>query len=308
VLTVLSGTIFGSALVIWLQPLFSLAQLRTVALIVLVNAAIAVIVGISLNTYDNMKRQIEESYRALREKEALERELGIAREVQRELLPRSVPRVEGLQLAGVCRTAVGVGGDYYDFLPITDRQIGLVIADVSGKGFPAALLMAGLQASVRSLCRPAPQPGWLNARLNEHLYQASSSRYATVFLGFYDTQTRTLSYSNAGHHPPLLLREGAVVRLEEGGMPVGMFNDVQYPEGHEQLAGGDLLALFTDGVIETPNAAEEEFGEERLIHLLRDHGARDLDEIVQSVLGELERWSAGAAAHDDVTLLLARVE
>jgi sigma-B regulation protein RsbU (phosphoserine phosphatase) len=254
-----------------------------------------------------MKRQIELSYRTLREKEALERELGIAREVQQLLLPRTVPAVDGMELAGVCNAAVGVGGDYYDYLPLNETQIGLVIADVSGKGIPAALLMAGLQAAVRSLCRPFPRPGSLNGRLNEHLFETSSqARYATMFLGFLDIPTRTLKYSNAGHLPPLLLRGDEVIKLTEGGMPIGLFGETSYAEGQVELRSGDLLALFTDGVIESPDASGEEFGDAQLIELLRKHRGRELDDVVQNVLGELERWTSGTTTHDDVTLLLAR--
>jgi serine phosphatase RsbU (regulator of sigma subunit) len=308
VLTLLSATVFGSAIVIWFQPLFSLAQPRTVALIVLVNAAIAVIVGISLSTYDRMRAQIEASYRDLQEKQALERELSIAREVQRELLPRAAPELRGVELAGVCRPARAVGGDYYDYLQLDDARLGLVVADVSGKGVAAALHMACLQASVRSLFRAQPDIGGLNALLNDHLYRASSgSRYATLFAGCLDAGKGSLSYSNAGHHPPLLLHGEQVVRLSEGGVPLGMFEGCSYRSDRHPLSRGDLLALFTDGVTETPNGDEEEFGEARLIELLRRCGDRPLDGIVEHVFDELARWSGGAEAHDDVTLVLARV-
>ncbi len=309
VLTLLSATIFGSAAVAWLQPLFSLAQPRVVALIVLVNAVLAVIVGISLSTYDRMRQQLEQSHRELREKDALERELAIARDVQQRLLPRSVPTIRGMELGGVCRPAIGVGGDYYDFLKLGEEQLGLVIADVSGKGIPAALLMAGLQASVRALFRPNSDTGELTTRLNENLFQFSSgSRYATLFVARYDCGTQTLGYSSAGHHPPLLLRGDNVSRLSEGSVPIGMFEGSSYREVRQQLSPGDLLVLFTDGVVETPNAADEEFGAARLVDLLRRNRERPLDHIVRRVLDDLSAWSGGAEAYDDVTLVLARVK
>lgn len=308
VLTVLSSTVFGSIVVIWLQPLFSLAQARAVGLIVLINAFIAIVVGIALSTYDRMKRQIEASYESLREKERLERELTIARDVQRQLLPADVPHVEGLELSAVCLPAVGVGGDYYDFVPLGERETALVIADVSGKGIPAALLMASLQASVRSLIRHSAGPAELNARLNATLLESSSAaRYATLFLARYDGTAGTLSYSNAGHHPPLLLRDNTVLRLDDGGMPIGLFEETRYREGSHRLSPGDLLAMFTDGVVETPNADGEEFGEARLIELLRQNQDQPLDGIVKDTLDELDRWGGGAEPHDDVTLVLARV-
>jgi serine phosphatase RsbU (regulator of sigma subunit) len=308
VLTLLSATIFGSAIVIFLQPLFSLAQPRAVALIVLANAAVAVIVGISLSTYDRMRAQIEASYRELRRTEALERDLSIAREVQRELLPRAIPEIRGVQLAGICRPAKAVGGDYFDYLQLGDEQLGLVIADVAGKGVAAALHMACVQASVRSLFRSSADIGELNALLNDHLYRSSSgSRYATLFTGLYDASTGTLSYSNAGHHPPLLLHGDQIVRLSEGGVPIGLFEGCSYRSDSHRLAPGDLLALFTDGVVETPDASEEEFGEARLIDLLRRHRDLPLEGIIERVLDELASWSGGDEPHDDITLVLARL-
>lgn len=308
VLTLLSATIFGSAVVIFVQPLFSVAQPRAVALIVLANAAVAVIVGIALSTYDRMRAQIEASYRELREKEALERDLSIAREVQRELLPRAIPAIRGVQLAGICRPARAIGGDYFDYLRLGDEQLGLVIADVAGKGVAAALHMACVQASVRSLFRSSTDIGELNAQLNDHLYRSSSgSRYATLFAGLFDGSTGMLSYSNAGHHPPLLLQGDRLVRLGVGGMPIGLFEGTRYRSDRHRLERGDLLALFTDGVVETPDAAEEEFGEARLIDLLRRHRELPLDGIIERVLDALAGWSGGADPHDDITLVLARL-
>ncbi len=199
-LIVLAGTVFGTVAVFLTDPFFTLAQFRTVLLILALNAALAAGVAVVLGTYDRMRRQIEESYRVLRERDALERELNVAREVQRELLPHAAPRFEGLELAGVCRPAIAVGGDYYDYLQHADGRPGLVLADISGKGVPAALLMASLQASVRSLFHTAADPGQLNARLNDALCRSSSlSRYATAFLADFDPGTRRLTYSNAGH-------------------------------------------------------------------------------------------------------------
>ncbi|HKQ60651.1 MAG TPA: PP2C family protein-serine/threonine phosphatase [Candidatus Polarisedimenticolaceae bacterium] len=308
VLTLFGGTVFGSAIVFAFFTLYVVARPRTALLIVAVNALIAVMVGISLHTYDSMRRQIEGSYRALREKESLDRELNIARDVQRELLPRAAPLIAGIELAGVCIPAAGVGGDYYDFLPLADDQVGLVIADVSGKGVPAALLMAGLQASVRSLTRPLSAPAELTRRLNEVLCAScSAARYATCFLGVYDGATRTLCYSNAGHLPPLVVNDGPVERLSAGGLPIGMFDASRYREARHSLKPGDLLTLYTDGVVETTNPQGEEFGERRLLELLQRCRRDALGEIQGQILAALESWGAGAGPHDDVTLVLARV-
>jgi len=308
VLTLFSGTVFGSVASLTTQPLFSVARPKTVAVIVLVNALLAVVVGISLHTYDSMRRQIEASYRAIQRKEALEREIEIAREVQRELLPRSVPAMSGLELAAVCRPAVEVGGDFYDFLPHSGDSLGLVIADVSGKGIPAALLMAGLQASVRSLALPGVSPAEMNGRLNELLHQSSSdSRYATLFFAVYDGPSRTLTYSNAGHLPPLLLTANGTVRLAASGLPIGALPGSSYTEGRRTMARGDLLTLYTDGIVEAVGPRGEEFGEKRLLEILERGRNGPLEEIVADVLGQVARWTGGAPPHDDVTLVLGRV-
>jgi serine phosphatase RsbU (regulator of sigma subunit) len=306
-LTLLWGAVFGSFAVVALYPLLSLRQYRLLALIILGNALIAIVAGIALYTYDTMRRQIERSYHALREKEQLDREVRIARDVQQQLLPTTVPRLPGIELAGVCIPAVGVGGDYFDFLELDEHEVGLLIADVSGKGIPAALLMAGLQGSVRSLMRPGVKMAALTTRLNEILFRSSpDSRYATMFIGSFDTTTRTLSFSNAGHHPPIVIGRSGVETLEGGGRPIGLFDDSSYGDAERRLEPGNLLALFTDGIVEAPNQKGDEFGGQRLIDLLRELHDRPLDEIVEQVLEALRVWTEGTPTHDDVTLVLAR--
>ena len=307
-LLVVAGSVFGSIAVFLTDPFFTLAQFRIVLLILALNALVAAGVAVALGTYDRMRRQIEASYRVLRERDALEREMNVAREVQRELLPRTTPRFEGLELAGVCRPAIAVGGDYYDFLQHADGRPGLVIADISGKGVPAALLMASLQASVRSLFHTAADPGQLQAALNDALCRSSTmARYATAFVADFDPATRGLTYSNAGHLPGLVIRGDRTLRCEEGGMPIGMFEGVGYKTGALTLAPGDLLALFTDGVTEAPAPDGAEFGADRLADLLRAHLDHPLDAALQAVLDALSDWSGPVAPHDDVTLVLARV-
>jgi len=305
--TLFSGTVFGSVMILATMPLFSLARPRTVAVVVLINASLAVVVGIALHTYESMRRQIEGSFRTLREKEAIERQMELAREVQRELFPRAVPKVLGLQMAGICLPAVGIGGDYYDFLPLDADRVGLVIADVSGKGVPAALLMAGLQASVRGLAQPTVPAAEMNRRLNEVLFRSTSpSRYATLFFAVYDGRERALTYSNAGHNPPLQLGAAGAVRLTSGGIPLGVLGDSLYDQETRVLACGDLLALYTDGVTEALDPLGREFGEERLIEILSRRRDSDLDDLVRGVLAELSRWLGGASPQDDVTLVLAK--
>ncbi len=306
-LIVVAGTLFGSIVVILIDPLYVLAQPRAALLGVAFNAVLAAAVAIALGTYDRMRRQIEASYRVLRQRDALERELSVAREVQRELLPREAPPVAGLELAGVCRPAIAVGGDYYDYLQDGDGRLGVVIADVSGKGVSASLLMAHLQASMRSRFPTAGTPGLLVADLNEALCgSSSSSRYATLFLATFDRETRRLSYTNAGHLPAILVHEENTARCEEGGFPIGMFEGAAYETGARTLAPGDLLALFTDGVTEAPAPDGEEFGATRLAELLLAHRGRPLDKIIEIVLDALVQWSGPVDPHDDVTLVLAR--
>lgn len=307
ILTLVVGTVAGSGVIFAAQPLYLLANYRLVAVIVLINAVLAVFVGTLLHTYDAMRRQLEANFRSLRVKEALEREVEIAREVQRELLPRGVPVVRGLEIAGICIPAIGVGGDYYDYLPLQDERIGLVIADVSGKGIPAALLMAGLQASVRSLALPGVSPCEVNRRLNDMLHQSTSaSRYATLFFGLYDPQDRSLHYSNAGHFPPIHIGAHGTAYLSQGGLPIGLMPSSLYGEGRRELGLGDLLALYTDGVVETPNASGEEFGSARLVEILTRHKDVPLADMLARVIEAVDGWSGGGPPHDDVTLVLAR--
>lgn len=306
-MTLFAGTVFGSVAVLASQPLYALANLRMVSVIVLVNAILAVLTGFALFTYDTMRRQIEASYQALREKERLEREVAIAREVQHELLPRRLPEVRGLDLAGRCVPAVGVGGDYFDFLPLAGDRLAIVIADVSGKGIPAALLMAGLQGSVRSIALPGVPPAEVQARLNTMLHETTSaSRYATCCFASWDGAARTLAFSNAGHVPPIHLCSDGAVRLQVGGMPIGLLPDRTYAEDVRVLAPGDLVAFFTDGVVEAPDPEGREFGEERLVGILEGHRDAPLDVALDAIEREVELWRGGAAPHDDLTLVLVR--
>jgi serine phosphatase RsbU (regulator of sigma subunit) len=308
ILTLLSVTVFGSIVVAITQPLFVAARATTSILIIVINATLAVVVGIGLYTYDSMRRQIEDQFRALREKEVIERQLQTAREVQQQLLPRETPQLEDLELHGKVVPARAVGGDYFDFLPVSPGRVGVVVADVSGKGVPAALLVAGIQASVRALSGAETSPADLQSRVNDILYRSSSSsRYATFLSGFYETDSKTFCYSNAGHHPPLRVRRGEVSTLDsDAGFPIGMFENSAYGVNHARLEPGDLLAMYTDGLVEAPNADEEEFSEERLGLLLCRHSELPLDRICDAVLDELAAWRGDLEPHDDATLVLAR--
>jgi sigma-B regulation protein RsbU (phosphoserine phosphatase) len=243
------------------------------------------------------------------QRELMSREIEIAREVQQRLFPQTMPEVPALQYAGYCRPARGVGGDYYDFLALSGGSLGIAIGDVSGKGIPAALLMASLQASVRgqSLARGSDVSG-LMANVNRLVFDASqSNRYATFFYCQFDPATRRLVYTNGGHNPPVVLRRGDAIPLDIGGPPVGLFRETQYEQAEVQLETGDLLVFFTDGISEAENAANDEWGEPALFATARACDGTLPLEIIGRIMQGADDFANGAPQHDDMTLVVARV-
>jgi sigma-B regulation protein RsbU (phosphoserine phosphatase) len=246
-------------------------------------------------------------------RELLNREIEIAREVQQRLFPQTSPDVPSLEYAGHCRPALGVGGDYYDFLALASGRLGLAIGDVSGKGIPAALLMASLQASVRGQSQsfgPSGVPNVAGLMTNVNLLVCDAShanRYATFFYGQFDPVTRKLVYTNAGHNPPMVLRGNEVLLLEAGGPPVGLFKIARYMQAEIALEPGDLLVLFTDGISEAENPAEEEWGEAALVATARACTGLPPSEVVTRIMQAADTFAAGAPQHDDMTLVIARV-
>ena len=245
------------------------------------------------------------------QRERLNRELEIAREVQEHLFPQRLPAVPGLEYSGQCRPAREVGGDYYDFLELPGGRFGIAIGDVSGKGVGAALMMASLEASLRALASVVEDPAELMERVSGLLYQASSAnRYATLFYACYDPPSRRLSYVNAGHNPPVVLRSCGdafqVFRLETGGPVIGLLQH-SYERGIFSHEPGDLLVLFTDGVSESMNARFEEWGEERLIDFAKICYALPSSEGLGRILSAAQAFAAGASQHDDMTLVVLRV-
>lgn len=242
-------------------------------------------------------------------REILTREMEIAREVQQRLFPQNMPPVPALEYAGHCRPAQGVGGDYYDFLALANGRLGLAIADVSGKGVPAALLMASLQASTRGqLQDESGRVAELTSNVNRLVCDASpDNRYATFFYAQFNPATRRLIYTNGGHNAPILLRGDDVIRLEAGGPPVGLFRLSQYVQEEVQLLPGDLLVLYTDGISEAENATEEEWGEDALIATARQCDGLAPLETIRRIMKAADEFAAGAPQHDDMTLVIARV-
>ncbi|MDQ2948332.1 MAG: SpoIIE family protein phosphatase [Acidobacteriota bacterium] len=243
------------------------------------------------------------------QRERMNRELEIAREVQERLFPQGCPPISGLDCSGRCRPALGVGGDYYDWLELPDGGLGIAIGDVSGKGVPAALLMASLQASLRSQVIAGPTNlAALMSNLNRLVYEATpANRYATFFYAQYHQSRRRLDYVNGGHNPPMLFRRSEVIRLDQGGPPVGLLSAARYTQACIDLQSGDVLVLFTDGVSEAMNAADEEWDEDRLVESVRKCANLTATLMLDAIVRDADEFVAGAAQHDDMTLMAVKV-
>ncbi len=249
------------------------------------------------------------------QKERLNAELEIAREVQERLFPQELPKVKGLEYFGACRPALGVGGDYYDFVELPDGKFGIAIGDVSGKGIGASLMMASLQASLRGQAiHSGDDIAGLMTHVNTLVYDASTTnRYATFFYAQYDPSNRELSYVNAGHNPPFLLRRSGedvkVIKLDVGGAVVGMLPSmlVRYEQGEVQLEIGDTLVGFTDGISEAMNPKEEEWGEDALLEELKTLDGKLSEEVLVHIVAAADKFADGAKQHDDMTMIVVRV-
>lgn len=244
------------------------------------------------------------------QRERLNREIEIAREVQERLFPQTLPLIAGLDYCGLCRPAQAVGGDYYDFLALPEGKLGIAIGDVSGKGIAAALLMASLQASLRSQAISGPaELDILMRNVNRLVYEASASnRYATFFYGQYHPAALRLDYVNAGHNAPILFREGAgVTRLEDGGTVVGLLRNAPYRQSSVTLRPGDTLLLFTEGISEAMTVENEEWGEDRLMEAMKECDGLAAAKTIQRLLAAADTFAGGAKQHDDMTLVVVRV-
>ncbi len=247
------------------------------------------------------------------QRERLNREIEIAREVQERLFPQRLPVMAGIDFCGACRPALGVGGDYYDFLELPNGDLGVAVGDVSGKGIAAALLMASLQASLRGqVLSGQGNLARLMTNVNQLVYEATpANRYATFFYGQFERATLTFRYVNAGHNPPMILRYAGdvahVIRLETGGPVVGLFPKAPYQEGVVALEPGDIFVGFTDGISEAMNAADEEWGEERLIPAVAANAARSSADMIPQLMAAADLFVAGAPQHDDMTLVILKL-
>lgn len=239
------------------------------------------------------------------EKQRLEEELNVARTIQKNLLPTSIPDVEGYEIVGMNHSSKQVGGDYYDVIPVDDSHVALAIGDVSGKGVPASLLMANLQAALRVIITSQPDLAAVVGQLNNLIHaNTGMDKFITFFLGVLDTAAHTLTYVNAGHNIPFLIGDDGTVRLlDKGGLILGIMPDYQYQTETIPLTKGDLLLCYTDGVNEAVNQADEEFGEEALRELLLIHRRKPLGQILDIIWQAIQEFSAGMPQADDVTLL-----
>ena len=252
-----------------------------------------------------LRSEIEKGRIRRAEQEHELREMDEARRIQRKLLPASLPQIDGWEVASSWQPASGVGGDCFDALAFGRTRLALSIADVVGKGIPAALLMSNLQAAVRAFATDAAQPGELCQQVNRILCgNIAEGRFISFFYCVIDSDLATLTYANAGHYLPILIRaDGTVERLDRGGAVLGVFPETSYEQGEVALAAGDRLILFTDGITEARNAADEEFGEERLIAIAVANRSCSAPAL-QARLAEAVATFAAGAFQDDATLIV----
>jgi len=267
--------------------------------------------GALAESFNDMTSSISELIEEQRERQRLENEVAIAREVQQQLFPHSVPSVPGLDLYAVCRPARVVSGDYYDFIPLGGGRVGIALADISGKGIFAALLMASLQASLRSTAALDGKSGTaeLVSVLNQHLFKnTSDDRYATLFYAVYDSSAKTLTYTNAGHLAPFFVTDGHIQSLDQGGTVVGLFEDARYTQGTVRVAPGSLLVGFSDGLTEPESVYGEEFGVERLkAEVLRQQDS-SASRIAENLMSAVDQWAGTPEQADDMTIVVARMQ
>ena len=242
------------------------------------------------------------------EKQRLETQLEIAREVQLQLLPPRDPKLEGFDISAYNFPTEEVSGDYYDWVRIYNDQIGIVIADVSGKGVPAALLMAFLRASLRAATHIGYAPHISMSKVNYLLWESiERNQFVTAFYGILDAPNRTLAYSNAGHNPPLLMNADGTAHFEErGGVPLGMFRDSRYYEYFATIEPGQLLVLYTDGVTDAMNQSGEDYGRQRLVEAVRQAQQLSARDLIDSIQQDVMKWTDGRGSHDDVTFFVVK--
>ncbi len=251
--------------------------------------------------------RVQLELRASRQELAMKQaELNFALEVQLSLFPRQFPKDSGLEFSGICVPARGISGDYYDVIPLPGGRLGIAIADISGKGISAAILMSNLHAVLRTLASGGGPPDEIGRQLNGHLHEVTQgSRFATLFYAEWHPTTRRLCYINAGHNAPILVRPEGLRRLQADTPPLGLFPKSEFNVRETTLEAGNLLVLFSDGVTEAGTGKGMEFGDSQLETLVAAHGHDPLKQIQQKIMGTIECW-ADSELDDDLTLLLMR--
>jgi sigma-B regulation protein RsbU (phosphoserine phosphatase) len=278
------------------------------------------------SSFNSMTQNLERLLAVAKEKERLQAEIEIAREVQDQLYPKTAPTLKTLHIIGMCHPARMVSGDYYDYQALPGDRLAIAIGDVAGKGISAALLMATIQAALRmelrtslelvgELAAPAHRPvngnrmstAQMVSDLNQQLYATTSAeKYATFCFALYDEESGTVTYTNAGHLPPILIRNGTATSLDVNGTVVGAFPFSKYDESQIQLQSGDLLVCYTDGITEPENEYGEMFGEERLIELVSKNADREDTKIIETVMEAVRQWTNAPELTDDMTVVIAR--
>ena len=241
------------------------------------------------------------------DKRRLDSDLALARQVMEELLPHTTPAISGLDIAGAHETSLAVGGDYYEFIPLVDERWAVVIADVVGKGIAAAILVSAIRASMSSLVGHELAVRAIMRRANRFFHESvEEGKYVTLFYMVFDPTRRRMLYVNAGHVPPVLLRaNGQLELLEEGGMPLGLFEAPRYFEGHIAMEEGDVLTMYTDGVVETPNSEDDFYGMDRMVDRVKERATHSATEICSAIMQDVRRHGGGARA-DDRTLVVMK--
>ena len=268
-------------------------------------------------SFNQMTEYVQQLIKERVQKERLEHEIEIARKVQERLFPEGAPHMKHMEIAGTCLAARMVSGDYYDFLPLGEDGLGLALGDICGKGISAALLMASLQAALHSnvmhLHDAADAAGERNVagiveRLNRQIYNyTGDNRFATFFYAHYDDSLQTIVYCNAGHNSPLLFRGDECYRLNVGGTVVGIFPETAYDQESLRLLAGDLIVAYTDGLSECVGIDGEEFGEERLIQLVRENRDMSAEEMKEKIIGSIMAWKSTEEQADDITLIIVKM-
>jgi sigma-B regulation protein RsbU (phosphoserine phosphatase) len=255
-----------------------------------------------------LRTQLEQGASRRRQLQDEERELEDVEAVQRGFLPKEIPQLAGYEISGAWFPARVVGGDYFDIYAFSESKLAMSIADVSGKGMSAALLMSNLQAALKATASGQALPEQVCDKVNRIICgNVSPGRFITAFYGLLDASCNRLVFTNAGHNAPILARRvGSWLRLGEGGPPLGLFSEWNYGRGEIQLAAGDRLVLFTDGVTEVSNAAGEEFGEERLVTVLMENRHLSAGDLQEKILAEVAKFSGGRF-QDDATLVVVAV-